>query len=131
MNNEEIKVLLKCFASDDIHLIECEHKWCDAYGYEKSQMKKDLLDYITDLQIDNIALVKNNINSNSNYFRKIYKLQQKNKKINSKLLKDKKSFEKQMRDLEFIDNEDCIAYKCYDSLIAYIDNLITFLEVNK
>lgn len=52
-----------------------------------------------------------------------------NKFINSKLLKDKKSFEKQMRDLELIDNEDCIAYKCYDSLVCYIDNLIRYLEV--
>ena len=52
-----------------------------------------------------------------------------NKFINSKLLKDKKSFEKEMRDLELIDNEDCIAYKCYDSLVCYIDNLIKFLEV--
>ena len=47
-----------------------------------------------------------------------------NKFIKSKLLKDKKSFEKQMRDLE-----DCIAYKCYDSLVCYIDNLIRYLEV--
>lgn len=53
-----------------------------------------------------------------------------NKFINSKLLKDKKSFEKQMRDLELIDNEDCIAYKCYDSLVCYIDNLMKFLEVS-
>lgn len=52
-----------------------------------------------------------------------------NKFINSKLLKDKKSFEKQLRDLELIDNEDCVAYKCYDSLVCYIDNLIRYLEV--
>lgn len=50
--------------------------------------------------------------------------------IKNKLLKDKKSFEKQMRDLDLIDNEDCIAYKCYDSLVCYIDNLIKFLEVS-
>lgn len=51
-----------------------------------------------------------------------------NKFIKSKLLKDKKSFEKQLKDLELIDNENCIAYKCYDSLVCYIDNLIKFLE---
>lgn len=51
-----------------------------------------------------------------------------NRFIKSKLLKDKKSFEKQMRDLELIDNEDCIAYKRYETLICYIDNLINFLE---
>lgn len=48
--------LLEYFKSDDIHLIQCEHKWCDAYGYEKSQMKKDLLDYITKLQQENERL---------------------------------------------------------------------------
>ena len=52
-----------------------------------------------------------------------------NRFINSKLLKDKKTFEKQLRDLEVIGNEDCSAYKCYDSLICYIDNLIKYLEV--
>lgn len=52
-----------------------------------------------------------------------------NKFIKDKLLKDKKSFEKQMRDLEVIDNEECIAYKCYGSLVSYIDNLIRYLEV--
>ena len=34
--------LLEYFKSDDIHLIQCEHEWCNAYGYEKSQMKKDI-----------------------------------------------------------------------------------------
>ena len=53
---EEIKEILECFSSDDIHLIQCEHKWCDAYGYEKSQMKKDLLYYITNLQQENERL---------------------------------------------------------------------------
>ena len=53
-----------------------------------------------------------------------------NKFIKSKLLKDKKNFEKQLRDLEFVDNKDCVAYKCYDSLVCYIDDLIKFLEVS-
>ena len=48
--------LLEYFKSDDIHLIQCEHKWCDVYGYEKSQMKKDLIDYITNLQQENEKL---------------------------------------------------------------------------
>ena len=52
-----------------------------------------------------------------------------NKFIKSKLLKDKKSFEKQLRDLELIDNENCEAYRCYERLICYIDNLIRYLEV--
>jgi hypothetical protein len=47
------KKLLEYFKSDDIHLIQCEHKWCNAYGYEKSQMKKDILNYITNLQQEN------------------------------------------------------------------------------
>ena len=48
--------LLEYFKSDDIHLVQCEHKWCNAYGYEKSQMKKDLIDYITNLQQENEEL---------------------------------------------------------------------------
>ena len=52
-----------------------------------------------------------------------------NKFIKSKLLEDRKSFEKELRDLELVDNEDCIVYKCYDSLVCYIDNLIRYLEV--
>ena len=53
-----------------------------------------------------------------------------NKFIKNKLLNDRKNFIKQLKNLELIDDEDCVAYKCYDSLIAYIDNLITFLEVS-
>lgn len=53
-----------------------------------------------------------------------------NKFIKSKLLKDRKNFIKELKDLELIDNEDCIAYKCYDSLVCYIDNLIKFLETS-
>lgn len=51
-----------------------------------------------------------------------------NKFIQNKLLKDRKNFIKQLKDLELIDNVDCFAYKCYDSLVCYIDNLIKFLE---
>lgn len=52
-----------------------------------------------------------------------------NKFIKDKLLKDRKSFEKQVRDLELIDNTDCEVYSCYNSLICYIDNLIKYLEI--
>lgn len=54
--------LLEYFKSDDIHLVQCEHKWCNAYGYEKSQMKKDILDYITNLQ----QLYENGLKVNQN-----------------------------------------------------------------
>lgn len=53
--------LLEYFKSDDIHLVQCEHKWCNAYGYEKSQMKKDILDYITNLQQENERLKEDNL----------------------------------------------------------------------
>ena len=46
MNNEIKEILSK----DNIHIIECDENWCNAYGYEKSQLKEDLLDYITNLQ---------------------------------------------------------------------------------
>lgn len=48
--------LLEYFKSDDIHLIQCDHKWCNAYGYEKLQMKKDILDRVTNLQRENEKL---------------------------------------------------------------------------
>ncbi len=44
---DEIKEIL---SKDNIHIIECDGNWCNAYGYEKSQLKEDLLDYITNLQ---------------------------------------------------------------------------------
>lgn len=48
--NDEIKEIL---SKDNIHIIECDKNWCNAYGYEKSQLKEDLLDYITNLQKEN------------------------------------------------------------------------------
>lgn len=48
--NAEIKGIL---SNDNIHIIECDKNWCNAYGYEKSQLKEDLLDYITNLQQEN------------------------------------------------------------------------------
>lgn len=82
---EEIKEILEYFKSDDIHLIQCEHKWCDAYGYEKSQMKKDLLDYITNLQQENkskthqIEVLEEIVNYERNI--RNDKLQQENEKL--------------------------------------------------
>lgn len=45
--NDKIKEIL---SNDNIHIIECDKNWCNAYGYEKSQLKEDLLDCITNLQ---------------------------------------------------------------------------------
>ena len=45
--NDEIKEIL---SNDNIHIIECDKNWCNAYGYEKSQLKEDLLDYLTNLE---------------------------------------------------------------------------------
>lgn len=39
----------------NIHFVECEN-WNDAYGYEKSQMKEDTINYIEQLQIENNQL---------------------------------------------------------------------------
>lgn len=39
----------------NIHFIECEN-WNDAYGYEKSQMKENTINYIEQLQQENKQL---------------------------------------------------------------------------
>lgn len=51
--NEEIKEIL---SKDNIHIIECDKNWCNAYGYEKSQMKRDVIKYITILEEKNQRL---------------------------------------------------------------------------
>ena len=53
LNNPECRSISLCYDGKDI---------------------KALLDYITNLQQDNISLVKNNIISDSDYFRKMYNL---------------------------------------------------------
>ena len=42
----------------NIHFIECEN-WHNAYGYEKSQMKEDTINYIEQLQQENKQLKDN------------------------------------------------------------------------
>ena len=39
----------------NIHFVECEN-WHDAYGYEKSEMKEDTINYIEKLQQENKQL---------------------------------------------------------------------------
>ena len=41
----------------NIHFVECEN-WHDAYGYEKSEMKEDTINYIEKLQQENRQLQK-------------------------------------------------------------------------
>ena len=40
------------FKNKNIHLVECEN-WQDVYGYEKSEMKEDIINYIEQLQQEN------------------------------------------------------------------------------
>lgn len=42
----------------NIHFVECEN-WHDAYGYEKSEMKEDTINYIEKLQQENEQLKDN------------------------------------------------------------------------
>ena len=44
----------------NIHFVECEN-WHDVYGYEKSQMKEDTINYIEQLQQKNQKLLKERI----------------------------------------------------------------------
>ena len=41
----------------NIHFVECEN-WHDAYGYEKTEMKEDTVNYIEQLQQENQELKK-------------------------------------------------------------------------
>ena len=49
-------------------------------------------------------------------------------RIKNKLKKDKIEFVKDMKQMEFIENTDCIVYNYYKYLINYIDNLYMFIE---
>lgn len=42
----------------NIHFVECED-WHDAYGYEKTEMKEDTINYIEQLQQENKILKEN------------------------------------------------------------------------
>ena len=42
----------------NIHFIECKD-WHDVYGYEKSEMKEDIINYIEQLQQENQQLKDN------------------------------------------------------------------------
>lgn len=52
--------------NEDIHFIECKN-WNNIYGYEKSQMKKDTINYIEQLQRENKHLDKVNCHLRKNY----------------------------------------------------------------
>lgn len=64
---DEIKEILN---NDNIHIIECDKNWCNAYGYEKSQMKSDVIKYITILEKE-IERLNNIINELEKYLKEI------------------------------------------------------------
>ena len=50
----------------NIHFVECEN-WHDAYGYEKTEMKEDTVNYIEQLQQENQELKKQLEENKDNY----------------------------------------------------------------
>lgn len=121
--------LLEYFKSDDIHLIQCEHKWCNAYGYEKSQMKKDLIDYITNLQQENEKLKYNARGQVNDYFKDKYadevlknaELQQDLDKANDIIEKDRQFYKCRMDEYVELKKEN-------EKLKNFITNLISELN---
>ena len=76
----------------NIHFIECEN-WCNAYGYEKAQMKEDTINYIKQLQQENEELKNNKIKNDKlinslNDFN--YKLKQQYELLELNYLRQKK-----------------------------------------
>lgn len=73
----------------NIHFIECEN-WCDLYGYEKSEMKEDTINYIEQLQKEN-KILRENAKHNSKVVDKVnwenMLLKKENKQLKDKLSK--------------------------------------------
>lgn len=65
--------LLTCLEDSSIHFIECEGIWRDAYGYEKSQMKEDVINRLRELDnwrqrtIELVKDIKEYIEDNRDY----------------------------------------------------------------
>lgn len=120
---DEIKEIL---SKDNIHIIECDKNWCNAYGYEKSQLKEDLLDYITNLQKENEHL-RTQVNTYENpddytlFYMwldtrskdKIKQLQQENERLKEKENKLQEKFKDWKKEIEkerkhyLCDRTDC------------------------
>lgn len=73
----------------NIHFIECEN-WYDVYGYEKSQMKVDTINYIEQLQQENQQLKE----INEEHKKLNGELREENKKL-------KKKYENTVADYEY------------------------------
>lgn len=51
------KNIIKYLKSKNIHIVECDY-WNDCYGYEKTQLLIDTINYIEQLQQENKELKK-------------------------------------------------------------------------
>ena len=92
----------------NIHFIECEN-WYDVYGYEKSQMKVDTINYIEHLQQEN-KILKENAEHNDKVVDKVNWENMLLKKEN-KILKDNWNMLKEWVNKHYdyyINNEDYI-----------------------
>lgn len=86
----------------NIHFVECEN-WHDAYGYEKSEMKEDTINYIEKLQQENRQLQKE-LEEYKNPI-KYFKYANKNVVEENKQLKDNWNKLKQIIDVKMYNSE--------------------------
>ena len=83
----------------NIHFIECED-WNNVYGYEKTQMKEDTINYIEQLQQENQELKEQNKKEFADYIK--FKKEQYDEyleKVN-KLIKENQELKKQVKKLK-------------------------------
>lgn len=80
------KNIIKYLKSKNIHIVECDY-WNDCYGYEKTQLLIDTINYIEQLQQENKEL-KENADNNDNVVDKVNWENQLLKKENQELKED-------------------------------------------
>lgn len=101
----------------NIHFIECED-WNNVYGYEKTQMKEDTINYIEQLQQENQELKEQNKKEFADYIK--FKKEQYDEyleKIN-KLIKENQELKKQLENNSKINVSDHkYASTCEDKVI--------------
>lgn len=97
----------------NIHFVECEN-WHDVYGYEKSQMKEDTINYIEQLQQENKILKENAENNDKvvdkvNWENLLLKKENKQLKDNWNKLKEwlNKHYDYYMNNEDFIGGRLC------------------------
>lgn len=138
-NREKIEEQLKLHKKqnkDDRYNYICEEFNSIWYCWELEkyilQKQKELEDYITELQDDNINLVKNNINSNSEYFRKIDNFGKENKILkeeNKRLNNIINTFEEDLeREVNISEQDSIVGNYRYTIIHSTLEKMLKYLK---